>query len=531
VVAAKRNFQSGRHPSGRGGSSSGGKKGPPASAKVAPAPQTIGRPEEEARQCTEKLFAIIGGMEGWEKRLLDVTRQLAEGDDDQICKGFVDYHGTYGNPGAAFPGISADVRKQLLQQLKAASFGRAVRKKLDEVSFLLWANGQHPNAKAKKETSAEAFLQTEAKKEAEAEAKKEAEAEAKKKAKAEAKAKQKAEVEAARDSLAAIGVLELLGQAKATSDTQLLSAANFCTLEGIKETHDIAKYSLLDDFIVALGSGLGRASVGRLRERIEAEHLDGSELESKKKFDALRATYEGESTFYFVSAAKIRESDEVTLPRMQELQRREGWLVKQEVTLECAITGRFATSHLGVSHRWEMDEQPDSRGHQYRKVKAFLLANPEVEWVWYDFWCMPQRDKTSKRANDLSIDEIAEMKAMLGRCNLIYMGLRILIILDLSYMSRFWTQFEAWLSMQSASANGVHPAHENDRRCTIVTIHGAPTSFKEELVDMWASKTPIEAHEFLSQPDVTVTNQSDKEAQLPKLFKLEADVKQCFANM
>ena len=48
----------------------------------------------------------------------------------------------------------------------------------------------------------------------------------------------------------------------------------------------------------------------------------------------------------------------------------------------------------------------------------------------------------------------------------------------------------------------------------------------ETLVDMWAGKSAQEAHDILAQPDVLVTNQSDKERQLPKILKLNETIKQ-----
>ena len=37
---------------------------------------------------------------------------------------------------------------------------------------------------------------------------------------------------------------------------------------------------------------------------------------------------------------------------------------------------------------------------------------------------------------------------------------------------------------------------------------------------MWANKSAAQAHGILVKPDVKVTNQSDKDQQLPKLLKL-----------
>ena len=42
---------------------------------------------------------------------------------------------------------------------------------------------------------------------------------------------------------------------------------------------------------------------------------------------------------------------------------------------------------------------------------------------------------------------------------------------------------------------------------------------------MWANKTPYEAHETLRSPDVTVTNQGDKDTQLKKLEKLDQNIR------
>ncbi len=97
-------------------------------------------------------------------------------------------------------------------------------------------------------------------------------------------------------------------------------------------------------------------------------------------------------------------------------------------------------------------------------------------------------------------------------------------------MSRFWTQFEAWLSLQLASPTGLHgdPAA---RRCVVACIHNAPTLFAELIQRMWTAKDVDAARDTLAQPDVTVTNQSDKTLQLHKLEVLNQSVKQCCAQL
>jgi hypothetical protein len=115
---------------------------------------------------------------------------------------------------------------------------------------------------------------------------------------------------------------------------------------------------------------------------------------------------------------------------------------------------------------------------------------------------------------------------------MLYLGTTVLILYDLSYASRFWTQFEAWLSMQFATPDGLKSAVGTKYgRCNIVCIQNAAEQAKQHtqlLVDQWATKTPQQALEFLSKPDVTVTNMSDKDGQLSKIMTLDATVKGAF---
>jgi hypothetical protein len=115
---------------------------------------------------------------------------------------------------------------------------------------------------------------------------------------------------------------------------------------------------------------------------------------------------------------------------------------------------------------------------------------------------------------------------------MLYLGTTVLILFDLSYLSRFWTQFEAWLSMQFATPNGLKSAvGAKYARHHIVCIQNASDQselYTKALVDTWASKTPQQAFYFLSKPDVTVTNQSDKQGQLPKIKALDATVRGAF---
>ena len=97
-------------------------------------------------------------------------------------------------------------------------------------------------------------------------------------------------------------------------------------------------------------------------------------------------------------------------------------------------------------------------------------------------------------------------------------------------LMRSWTQFEAWLSMQKSTPEGLRPAAPEERRCTVVPIKGANSIMVESLLAMWSHREPEEAYNLLKDDDVTVTNQSDKEMQLPKILKLNEEVSQSMAS-
>ena len=80
--------------------------------------------------------------------------------------------------------------------------------------------------------------------------------------------------------------------------------------------------------------------------------------------------------------------------------------------------------------------------------------------------------------------------------------------------------------------NGVmRSASEADRRCTIECIHNANEYTKLGLIAMWSNKSPEEAHEILSREDVSVTNQKDKELQLPKIKSFKDSVYQTWLTI
>jgi hypothetical protein len=235
-------------------------------------------------------------------------------------------------------------------------------------------------------------------------------------------------------------------------------------------------------------------------------------------------------SFYFIPAEWVRECDTKSLPRMQTLHK-DGHLTKIKIPLASAFHepafrgGVIMANILFVSHRWEVPAEPDVDGEQLKAIKAYLEAHPEdIKWVWFDYSSMPQGD-------DRTVMEKAEFQLMLAAIADLYLTARVLILLDGSYASRFWTLTEAWCSMQTVTSDGLRPAEEAERRYTIKCIHNATAETTEKgLVDLVSKKTPDEMYRILKKPDVNVTNAKDKEAMLPVIQKIENHVIEMFGK-
>ena len=109
---------------------------------------------------------------------------------------------------------------------------------------------------------------------------------------------------------------------------------------------------------------------------------------------------------------------------------------------------------------------------------------------------------------------------------------QVLILLDNTYIGRFWTTMEAWCAMMAATADGVRAASSAERRYTIACIHNAATTAQEssrQLVSLVSDKTPAQMRDILAKPDVAVTNNRDKEIFLPVVGQTDEHVRQMMA--
>jgi hypothetical protein len=222
--------------------------------------------------------------------------------------------------------------------------------------------------------------------------------------------------------------------------------------------------------------------------------------------------------FYFLDAARLRAYRGEGMPKFQELRNSDpGMLAARVVTFEEFCAGTLVTEVCTVSHRWIDRDKPDPDGTQLKKIQAHLDSHPAIKYIWYDYSCMPM-------GSERTVDEVEDFRRMLMDVNGLFLGTSVLLLIDLSFLSRFWTQLEAWLSMQEPGPSGLSPASAEARRRTIAPIYNASDSIQNVVVEMWSGRTPEQAFNILSSPDVSVTNQADKEVQLPKIRMLNERV-------
>ena len=228
--------------------------------------------------------------------------------------------------------------------------------------------------------------------------------------------------------------------------------------------------------------------------------------------------------FYFLKASTVAALKPGSGERMPFFD--EELLEKRELTLERALDRLDVSDIVAVSHRWETEAVPDTEGEQLRRIQEYLIEHPNIKYVWFDYSCMPQ-----KPANGASRSNYHQQlfDRMLPCVNLIYLSASVLAVIDQSYISRFWTQFEAWLGFQDVTSTGLQATSDRSSasplRLTIKTVHNATEEIAKHLREQWAEKTVEQAIDVLAKPDVTVTNQKDKVVQLGKLRTIDSMVK------
>jgi hypothetical protein len=270
------------------------------------------------------------------------------------------------------------------------------------------------------------------------------------------------------------------------------------------------------------GAWVDLAELPRTLDTSPAMSMLGVDVHVKQLKESLAHWLTESCDFYFVLADKLRaataaELDTLSLPLQEVRKKSPQWIVKLPVAFDKACKGAYAKEYLAVSHRWETPTKPDTTGAQLVELRKHLDEHLAIKYVWVDVLCLPQGERTPT--------EKAEFSLMLPNIDLLFIGASVLIMLDRAYSSRFWTCFEAWLSLNTATADGLRGAHDSGLRSTIVCLHHTSPYLRDGLLDEWRGCSAQQAHDKLSSPDVDVTNKSDKTMQLPKISQLDARVR------
>lgn len=140
------------------------------------------------------------------------------------------------------------------------------------------------------------------------------------------------------------------------------------------------------------------------------------------------------------------------LPRHQELRARYS-------DLFVTLAGMEPKSVAFISHRWVTPHQPDPEGEQLRQVRvaarlcgararttvdaqvvSVLRAHPELAFVWYDFWCLPQR--AADGSDDRTEEEKAYFRHQLGNIKWLNVQTTFVPLWGGDYLQRAWCYAE-----------------------------------------------------------------------------------------
>lgn len=143
--------------------------------------------------------------------------------------------------------------------------------------------------------------------------------------------------------------------------------------------------------------------------------------------------------------------------------------------------------------------------------------------------CMPQKTESRR----LTKEEEKGFKLMLGNMNLLYLAMRVMILYDRDYNTRFWCLAESYLAMQMASDVGLEPAWVNgqlyNNRCVVRDTSSEQNLGFDTLAAQWLKVKGLTLAKALGQitkdPSVKVTNQGDKDILQMKLLAFEEKVK------
>jgi hypothetical protein len=123
---------------------------------------------------------------------------------------------------------------------------------------------------------------------------------------------------------------------------------------------------------------------------------------------------------------------------------------------------------------------------------------------------------------------IAESARTVELASLPFLCCRCLLLVDSGYLNRFWTGYEAWLSLKRLEWNGGEGGEALSNappgeRCAIIPLRDEPGFMATLLVETWRNKAPKEAFEALGALNAPAAFPASQlaAAQLAKLERLQ----------
>jgi len=259
----------------------------------------------------------------------------------------------------------------------------------------------------------------------------------------------------------------------------------------------------------------------------------GQAVDFALKEAELRAKQDGQTTeqqYYFIHRNTILSYEPGTpLPIFQSLQH--GQLQPLAVNLRDAVHGHYRSGFVCLSHRWETREHPDPRGEQLAALQQYFRKYETVEWAWVDYCCMPQCQPYQQPDGTVMYARNQEEEMYFGQAlqnvNMLYANMQVCILFDRAYNSRFWCLLEAILGLSNPTPKGLTPSKANTHHhfeCMGSLRGKTAQRTTDAFVHQWWEMPYTEALDVLKSDDVTVTNQSDKERQLTRLFDLQGRI-------
>jgi hypothetical protein len=195
----------------------------------------------------------------------------------------------------------------------------------------------------------------------------------------------------------------------------------------------------------------------------------------------------------------------------------------QAQDLKCCRISRYEalqgllSSVLALSYPWEKEGDPDPDGERLEEAAAVLNDNPHLQLMWMDWACLPQRARERSELQERYFKHVLHS----GAINVIYLGCSVVSIVNRAYLERFWTQFEYILATRKVTKNGFQFCADRLFFRCIQSFADAPEQVRSLLKVHWEDKSVAQVVKILAEPDVKVTQQSDKDTLLGKLPELE----------